>query len=397
MGRTALHAAITFQNIGVIKILLEKFGYLTKQPDDAGCVPLHYVMLLPPPFCHTMALEILKMLLEKDESSAFIKNKRGMIPLHIAPFNNFIGDKIMNEILLRCPDSYEEVDNEGKNVLHHAVIGGHFDNVKFILKHCHYLLNRKDNDGNTPLLHMGATLLSPSWDVCIVEALLSHPRVNKMSLNKDNKNIFDVHLHDYNLTEERIFMFFDKYSIKPYIGKRILDVELNFKNFKKEMKEIVWERIEKLKESSLVTSTLITTVTFAAGFTMPGGYISGEEANQQQGTAILRNNTAFQAFVVTDTIAMVLSASSVFINILFNTLFWRKGSFDDVKSRYFGICMKLTMKYSNMAAMAFMMIAFVTGTYAVLSLSFPLAITTCLIGLSFFLIIIFTTRKLIHL
>uniref|UniRef100_A0A803PKI4 PGG domain-containing protein n=1 Tax=Cannabis sativa TaxID=3483 RepID=A0A803PKI4_CANSA len=158
------------------------------------------------------------------------------------------------------------------------------------------------------------------------------------------------------------------------------------------MKEIVWERIEKLKESSLVTSTLITTVTFAAGFTMPGGYISGEEANQQQGTAILRNNTAFQAFVVTDTIAMVLSASSVFINILFNTLFWRKGSFDDVKSRYFGICMKLTM-----AAMAFMIIAFVTGTYAVLSLSFPLAITTCLIGLSFFLIIIFTTRKLIHL
>ncbi|XP_030500327.2 protein ACCELERATED CELL DEATH 6 [Cannabis sativa] len=392
MGRTALHAAITFQNIGVIKILLEKFGYLTKQPDDAGCVPLHYVMLLPPPFCHTMALEILKMLLEKDKSSAFIKNKRGMTPLHIAPFNNFIGDKIMNEILLRCPDSYEEVDNEGKNVLHHAVIGGHFDNVQFILKHCHYLLNRKDNDGNTPLLHMGATLLSPSWDVCIVEALLSHPRVNKMSLNKDNKNIFDVHLHDYNLTEERIFMFFDKYSIKPYIGKRILDVELNFKNFKKEMKEIAWERIEKLKESSLVTSTLITTVTFAAGFTMPGGYISGEEANQQQGTAILRNNTAFQAFVVTDTIAMVLSASSVFINILFNTLFSRKGSFDDVKSRYFGICMKLTM-----AAMAFMMIAFVTGTYAVLSLSFPLAITTCLIGLSFFLIIIFTTRKLIHL
>ncbi|KAK1371780.1 Protein accelerated cell death 6 [Heracleum sosnowskyi] len=51
----------------------------------------------------------------------------------------------------------------------------------------------------------------------------------------------------------------------------------------------------------LLVSTLIATVTFAAGFTMPGGYSISEP---DQGMATLLNKLTFQVFVICDTIAM---------------------------------------------------------------------------------------------
>ena len=54
-------------------------------------------------------------------------------------------------------------------------------------------------------------------------------------------------------------------------------------------------------------AALIATVTFAAGFTLPGGY------NVNEGTATLAKKSAFKAFVVMDTLAMVLSVSAIFI------------------------------------------------------------------------------------
>ncbi|KAM6542226.1 hypothetical protein CsatB_006673 [Cannabis sativa] len=43
-------------------------------------------------------------------------------------------------------------------------------------------------------------------------------------------------------------------------------------------------------------------------------------------------------------------------------------------------------------AMGFMVVAFVTGTYSVLSLSNTLAITICVIGLSFFLLLLIIVK-----
>ncbi|XP_062119757.1 protein ACCELERATED CELL DEATH 6-like [Humulus lupulus] len=369
-GSTALHVAST--NIGITKMFVDKVDFLTKQVDDDGCIPLHYVAF----FYSSNVVEITKMLLENNESSAYIKNKEGMTTLHIAAYNECCGDKIMKEILTSCPDSYEEVDNEGRNVLHHAVSTTYLSNVNFILEHASSLiLNRKDKEGNTPLLHMAAT---SSWNLPVLKALLSHPKVNRMSLNKQNNNIRDEYMIQFKQYEVRMLDLFNKYFIEPSVGIHILELELNRKNINYMQKEI----ITKIKESSLVTSTLIATVTFAAGFTMPGGYISDEVGHRQQGSAVLRNNTAFQAFIITNTMAMLLSATSVFLNIFLNITFV-EGVNDHRKWNYYKFCMSLTIY-----ALALMMIAFVTGTYAVLSLSAPLAITTCFIG-SFFFVITF--------
>ncbi|KAB5513010.1 hypothetical protein DKX38_030038 [Salix brachista] len=132
------------------------------------------------------------------------------------------------------------------------------------------------------------------------------------------------------------------------------------------------EAFNKARESHLVVTALIATVTFAAAFTLPGGYKS------DQGTAILVKKVAFIVFVISDAISMVLSISAVFIHFL---LAFYQGSLegttraDETTVNLFELATLLTM-----IGMGTMIIAFITGTYAVLEPVLGLAISICLIG-----------------
>ncbi|XP_060963145.1 ankyrin repeat-containing protein ITN1 [Cannabis sativa] len=270
-------------------------------------------------------LEIVKMLLENDESSAYFKDKNGTTTLQIAASNRFGGYELVKEILSKCPDSYEVVDEKGKNLLHYAVRRQSPSTLKLILDHSsllnNYLLNRKDNEGNTPLLHMLAT--SPCYSENL-EVLMSHPKVNKMLFNQQNKNILDM-AYDLDSSEyekKGLPKLFSKNpTIKSWLRKSLVRDDRGEKILteaekkKIEQKEKIRTRIANIRESTLVAAALIATVTFTAGFTLPGGYISDEVRHPQQGSAVLRNNRAFQAFIITDTIALVLSITAVFINL----------------------------------------------------------------------------------
>ncbi|XP_060671403.1 uncharacterized protein LOC125423262 [Ziziphus jujuba] len=113
-----------------------------------------------------------------------------------------------------------------------------------------------------------------------------------------------------------------------------------------EHKSVISE-IENSQESHLIVAALIVTVTFVAGFTMPGGY---------NGNAILARKTAFQAFMIINPVAMVLSISAVFIHLSLVLV--------DGKTMFvvnFGSAQLVIL-----FAMGSMVIAFITGTYAVL-------------------------------
>ena len=140
--------------------------------------------------------------------------------------------------------------------------------------------------------------------------------------------------------------------------------------------------MKEASESHLVVAALIATVTFAAAFTLPGGYKGDTEDDPNKGTAILSKNAAFQAFVISDAIAMVLSLSAVFVHFILSLKLFRKFIF------LFVFALSFTF-----VAMAAMVVAFVTGTYAMLSPSLGLAIVTCIIGLTFFLLVIFMFYK----
>jgi hypothetical protein len=150
------------------------------------------------------------------------------------------------------------------------------------------------------------------------------------------------------------------------------------------------EALSKARESHLVVAALIATVTFAAAFTLPGGYKSDQGPNE--GTAILAKKAAFIAFVISDAMSMVLSILAVFIHFLISLIQGlemekNKEIGEDTTRILFGVATLFTM-----IGVGTMIIAFITGTYAVLEPSLGLAISTCLIGLSFFFLVFLVFR-----
>jgi len=140
------------------------------------------------------------------------------------------------------------------------------------------------------------------------------------------------------------------------------------------------DALSKATESHLVVAALIATVTFAAAFTLPGGYKS------DRGTAILAKKAAFIVFIISDAMSMVLSILAIFMHFLISLIHGfemvKEKMIDEDDTRVlFGVATLFTM-----IGMGTMIIAFITGTYAVLEPSLGLAISTCLIGLSFFFI-----------
>ncbi|KAM3268256.1 hypothetical protein P3S67_031197 [Capsicum chacoense] len=75
------------------------------------------------------------------------------------------------------------------------------------------------------------------------------------------------------------------------------------------------KRIMKSAQFQIVVSTLIMTVTFTAGMTLPRGFESDSDS-PNQGMEILIRKTAFCAVVVSDAISFTCSAVAIFIYFL---------------------------------------------------------------------------------
>ena len=141
-----------------------------------------------------------------------------------------------------------------------------------------------------------------------------------------------------------------------------------------------------MKETSqyhLVVDTLIATVAFTAGITMPGGFIGQE--GPHSGSPILMRNTAFKVFIITNTIAMVQSCSAAFIQLFMPLLFLDKDAGD------FSFLLASLAFCLSISAMGAMVLAFVMGTYAVLMHSWGLAIANSVLGLFFFIPVFFVS------
>ncbi|OMP14213.1 hypothetical protein COLO4_00171 [Corchorus olitorius] len=97
-----------------------------------------------------------------------------------------------------------------------------------------------------------------------------------------------------------------------------------------------------------VMATLIATFTFTAAFTISGGF---KNENPDEGMATLISKPAFQAFVITDTIAMTSSMTAAVI------VFWsssRRNSDSFIDTLPFAIAL-------TWIALVAMALAFVTG------------------------------------
>ncbi|XP_048431340.1 ankyrin repeat-containing protein At5g02620-like [Pyrus x bretschneideri] len=391
-GRTALHAAVIRNDEVMTTALLKSDRNLAKAADELGHIPLH----MAANFGH---FSMVQQLLECDKSIAYIADNGGRTALHFAASEGHLD--IMRELLTHCPDCCELVDNQCQNVLHYAIKSHQDDIVDFVLKDLwlsNILLNDKDANGNAPIHYLA------QYPFLWKDAIILDAKIDIMSFNKKNLNAFDTILANEDSISNALELKDLKIKLQRRDGRpghRIKSHNADGKDTGESLTKAkethlklqrkdgrpghrikshnvdgkdTGESLTKAKETHLVVATLIATVTFAAGFTMPGGYHS--ERGSDQGSPILLRNTAFKAFVITDTLAMALSICSVLM-LLYSSI---QPKYMTQTSDTFRSVVNFTM-----SALIAMVIAFVTGTYAVLGGHYPgLAIAAVVLGCFFF-------------
>ncbi|CAL5395338.1 unnamed protein product [Camellia sinensis] len=280
------------------KTLLDWNKDLAKELDMYGWTPLHYAAR----FGH---VERVKQLLDVDKSIAYVIADKDdkQTALHVAASQGHVS--VMKELLSQCPDCWEMVNDKGQNILHVAVQNENKKAVKFILENSQLssFVNHKDIDGNTPL-HLAATVLCANQ-------LIYDEKADRMAFNKGNQTPLDVTTQHENVT--LITQALKRSESKkrgPSLGWRNIISDDN-ENLTKKMKandkrkRFTPTDIKKTEDTHMIVAALI----FAAGFTMPGGYNGNQ--GPTQGMVILTRETAFQAFAVTNTNAMILSTSAI--------------------------------------------------------------------------------------
>lgn len=137
---------------------------------------------------------------------------------------------------------------------------------------------------------------------------------------------------------------------------------VNTNSYKKKTK--YKERINTL----LLVATLVATVTFACGFSVPGGF--NDNNPDQLGMATLASRRAFQVFVVTDTLAMCSAILSVI------SLVW--AHLDDLSLVLLSLRFALPLLGFSLAMM---LVAFISGFYVTVHTVVPwLGVVVLVIG-----------------
>ncbi|KAL2530361.1 Ankyrin repeat family protein [Forsythia ovata] len=292
----------------IVEVLLKKHPTLIKEVDDFGWSALHYA-------ARYGADKVAKELLNADKSIAYIvaEKDNNKTALHLATCEGNV--KIMQEILTYCPDCWEMVTSDGQNILHLAVEFEKQEAFDFILKKSWVdnLINQMDDEGNTPLHVYAAT------DDFYGRDLVHHPQADKNVVNKKNMTPLDVVVYsDVYSTRQNAVMeeLTKKGATMGFWNPVIRDYALrsHTKKSNLEIKRFIPTDIRKIADTHMVVAALITTVAFAAGFTIPGGYDSNDGPNQ--GLAILSRKAAFKLFIISDTLAMVCSAAAVFLHFI---------------------------------------------------------------------------------
>ncbi|XP_030453643.1 ankyrin repeat-containing protein At5g02620-like [Syzygium oleosum] len=292
-GQTALHAAVSARHSGIVKALVRAKPELIKEADNHGRTPLYYAAFFG---YH----KLVRQLLELDISNAYVVDIDGFSSLHAAASNGHA--KVIKEIIWQCPDAGELVDLKGQNILHVAVLSGKANVVRCILETFELggLINQHDHNGNTPL-HL--TIIERRS--CIAAYLLCDARVDRTARNIKGETAFDI---DELTKETRVIPSVAMVNWRQLHLPHHWNVRGGFLPSTDEQKAGVLDSEQTYRQNCqtlLMIATLITAVTFAAAFTMPGGY--NNNVGPGQGVALLRSSGYLKWFIISDTIAMTCS------------------------------------------------------------------------------------------
>ncbi|KAL0926685.1 hypothetical protein M5K25_002930 [Dendrobium thyrsiflorum] len=338
-GQTALHAAVC-RSYDIAEMLLEKMPELNLKVDCSQSAPIHYAASLGD-------VNMMRLLLQADATIAHLLDNHGLSAIHIAASKDYAN--VIEEILHHCPDATELTDIKGSNFLHVAAKKRAKAVVKLVLSNplLRQSINETDREGNTPL-HLAAMNRNRE----IVHLLLLDSRVDTNVINRKGLTPLDIasSCADSSIRLRMKKMFEELTSAGSKFGTHRMDILMG-KDQRRPEEEL--NRYRTLASNMAIVAVLIATVTFAAAFTLPGGY-NNDDSNQGQGMAILAKKVAFKVFLISNTIAM---ASSISVTCL---LIFSGTQDRDIRWRIVFVAMAYMW-----IAVGGMLVAFSTGIYVV--------------------------------
>ncbi|XP_010242942.1 PREDICTED: protein ACCELERATED CELL DEATH 6 [Nelumbo nucifera] len=339
-GQTPLHAAIARRHTAVVNVLASGRKELINTKDDDGRTPLHYAATFG-------FADGALCLLREDTSAAYQKDNDGRFPIHMAASKGHTN--IIRVLLGHCLESRELLNRNGQNALHVAAKSGKDQLVTYILRTpaLEMLINETDNEGNTPL-HLATMHSHPK----IVNILAHDARVDMIVMNNEGSTALDIAEKDILIPTSfrKLLTLTALRTAGAPRGRRRSIVEGQRQEETQDGKNKMDYYKDRINTLVLV-ATLVATITFAAGVTMPGGYRNDEP---NQGMAVLHEKPTFHVFVISNTLAMYVSM------ILVVTLIWAQlGDYDLLV-----FALKLSLPLLGMA-LTMMAIAFAAGVYLV--------------------------------
>ncbi|KAL3753043.1 hypothetical protein ACJRO7_000439 [Eucalyptus globulus] len=310
-GLPPILGAVVHQRHDLFALILKKNMKLAAMTDSNGGNIFHLA-------AHLNRAWVFQFLQPETEYLTLEQDMNGDLPVHIASKMGYFEHIKKLEKVSRCPNG------QGQTVLHVAAKYGRAFVVRYLLSDPKLvlLLNLADHDGNTAL-HLAVMYSQPA-------ALIHLVRTDGIDLSVFNHR----GLYAVDIARRRLAM---GYEIRHHLAYLALlcslagkgpfkspelflvraearDEELSVVRSLESMpdRDIVKDYIN----SRMVVATLVTTVTFAAGFAVPGGFNSLDKASKdERGMATMLDNRMFQAFAICNTIAMFCSMTVV-VNLI---------------------------------------------------------------------------------
>ncbi|KAH0894507.1 hypothetical protein HID58_056936 [Brassica napus] len=258
-----LHAALRAKSLDTLKFLLKEYPSLVNMQDEEGRTCLWLAASMG-------YYEGVSILLDRWTKGVYVCNGDGSFPIHIAVEKRHM--RVVFLLLKRYPDSKHLLNKQGQNIVHIATksgIGALFlFSYLWLTGWINTLVETQDKDGNSPL--------------------------HEATIHWRPRTLFRV-------TLMVLLYFYAPISRKSWWIK-----------VTKPSEPLEGEKTNNYVGTLLVVAALVATVTFTAGFTIPGGF---NGSGEKLGMAALENKPKLAYFMIFNIMAMQSSIVTIAILI----------------------------------------------------------------------------------